>query len=84
MGQKVIVEEMGENPIIEGGEKQPIQVRQRVVGRASAYTNRPSPRIKTITIILVVLLAILLGILGLMYLFKSQIIAFFNSVFSNA
>jgi hypothetical protein len=69
--QKVIVKE-----------KEPIAtpIKQPEVSKVSTYTGKS--RIKTITIILVVLLAILLGILGLMYAFRSQIISFFNSIFS--
>ncbi|HTZ41896.1 MAG TPA: hypothetical protein VMC07_01665 [Candidatus Omnitrophota bacterium] len=53
------------------------------INRVSAY-NSYSKRIKTITTILVALLILLLGILGLMYAFRSQIISFFNSLFSGA
>ena len=55
----------------------------RYVSRASAYPS-VNPRIKTITIILVILLIVLLAILGLMYLFKNQIISFLNGIFANA
>jgi len=52
------------------------------INRISAYNNY-SRKIRTITAILVALLVLLLGILGLMYAFRSQIISFFNSLFSN-
>jgi hypothetical protein len=69
--KKVIVEEVQEVP-----------AQQVVVSRVSAYTGN-NARIKTITTILVLLLVLLLGILGLMYIFRNQIIAFFNNFFSN-
>lgn len=54
----------------------------RYVSRVSAYPST-NPRIKMITIILVILLVVLLAILGLMYLFKNQIISFLNSIFAS-
>ena len=57
---------------------------KKFASRASKYSTQANPRIRTITIILLVLLVILLGILGLMYAFKTQIISFFNNIFSNA
>lgn len=53
------------------------------INRVSAY-NSYSKKIKVITTILIALLILLLGILGIMYAFRSQIISFFNSLFSNA
>ncbi len=70
-----------EQPIFE---EKPIQVQpkiQRQISRVSAYPSY-NARIRTITIVLIILLVVLLGILGLMYLFKNQIIAFFNSIFN--
>jgi hypothetical protein len=55
--------------------------KQVVTKGVAAYTNHNVSRIRTITIILVILLLVLLGILGLMYLFKNQIIDFFNNLF---
>ena len=49
----------------------------------SAYTA-PDSRIKIIITLLVVLLVLLAGILGLIFLFRQQLIQFFNSLFQNA
>lgn len=76
---KPVVQKPVEKPVVK---KEPVAtpVKQPVASQVSAYTN--DKRIKTITVILIILLAILLGILGLMYAFRSQIISFFNSIFS--
>ncbi len=60
---------------------QPAPPKQVVTKGVAAYTNFDTTRIKTITIVLAILLVVLIGILGLMYLFKNQIIDFFNSLF---
>jgi hypothetical protein len=59
----------------------PAPPKQVVTRGVAAYTEYDTSRIRTITIILAILLFILVGILGLMYVFKSQIIDFFNSLF---
>ncbi|MDD5699805.1 MAG: hypothetical protein PHH00_01270 [Candidatus Nanoarchaeia archaeon] len=61
--------------------QKPVQPRQVVTKGVAAYTSYDNSKIKTVTIILVILLVVLLGILGLMYLFKGQIIDFFNGLF---
>lgn len=60
---------------------QPAQPKQVVTKGVAAYTTANTARITSITIILAILLVVLLGILGLMYLFRTQIIDFFNSLF---
>lgn len=76
---KPVPKPVEQKPVVK---KEPVvaPVKQSVISRVSDYTG--NSRIKTITIILVILLAVLLGILGLMYAFRSQIISFFNSIFS--
>jgi len=59
----------------------PALPKQVVTKGVAAYTNVNTSRITTITIVLVILLVVLLGILGLMYLFRTQIIDFFNGLF---
>ena len=61
-----------------------IQSKQIVTKGVAAYTSKSTSRIRAATIILIILLLVLLGILGSMYLFKDQIIAFFNNLFQNA
>lgn len=61
--------------------QRPVQPKQVVTKGVAAYANYDNSRIRTVTIILVILLVVLLGILGLMYLFKGQIIDFFNNLF---
>ncbi len=81
VSKPVVQKPVEQKPVVE---KEPIAApvkKQVAVSRVSAYTS-DSSRIRTITVILVVLLAVLLGILGLMYIFRSQIISFFNSIFS--
>ena len=79
VSKPVVQKPVEQKPAIE---KEPIvtPVKHPAISRVSEYAG--NSRIKTITVILVILLAILLGILGLMYLFRSQIISFFNSIFS--
>lgn len=48
--------------------------------RSSEY--EPSTGIRVVTIVLIVLLLLLLGILGVVFLFKNQIIQFFNNLIS--
>lgn len=54
--------------------------KEKARGRVSNYLKQ-NPRIRTITIVLVIILLVLIGILGIMFLFKTQIIDFFNSLF---
>ncbi len=62
-------------------EQKPVQPKQVVTKGVAAYTAYDNSKIRTVTIILVILLIVLLGVLGLMYLFKGQIIDFFNGLF---
>lgn len=57
------------------------QPKQVVTRGVAAYTSQDGSKIRTVTIILVILLVVLVGILGLMYIFRDQIIDFFNSLF---
>ena len=57
-----------------------IPSKQTVTKGVAAYSYG-APRMKFITILLIVLLVVLLGILGLMYVFRDQIIDFFNGLF---
>ena len=58
----------------------PTEIRKQVApGRVSKYSNADS-RITTIIIILVVLLLLLMGILGIIFVFKDQVIEFFNNL----
>jgi len=70
-----------QKPVVIKEEFKAAQPKQVVTKGVAAYTNKNTSRITTITIVLVILLVVLLGILGLMYLFKDQIIDFFNSLF---
>ncbi|MCL5730107.1 MAG: hypothetical protein M1165_00890 [Candidatus Pacearchaeota archaeon] len=56
------------------------QVQEVAQTGVSAYRSQ-GQKTSAITIILVILLVLLLGILGIMYLFKDQIIQFFNGLF---
>jgi len=60
---------------------QAVQPKQVVTKGVAAYAPYDNSKIKLVTIILIIVLISLLGILGLMYLFKTQIIDFFNSLF---
>jgi transcriptional regulator of heat shock response len=70
-----------EKPVILQKQFSNVPPKQVVTKGVAAYTNQNTSRITTITIILAILLVVLLGILGLMYLFRTQIIDFFNSLF---
>ncbi len=59
---------------------QELPQKESVKGRVSSYLKQ-NPRIKTITVVLIIILLVLLGILGIMFLFKTQIIDFFNGLF---
>lgn len=72
-----------QKPVVLQKQFTPAQPKQVVTKGVAAYTNVNvnTAKITTITIVLIILLVVLLGILGLMYLFRTQIIDFFNSLF---
>ncbi|MCR4327410.1 MAG: hypothetical protein NUV46_02415 [Nanoarchaeota archaeon] len=68
-------------PLI-SGEK--FKEEKRVVQKISGYENQKmssSGKGKTMTIVLIVTLIVLLGILGLVFLFKAELISFINNLF---
>ena len=68
-----VVQEISEN--------KPTEIRRQAAASAvSKYSNTDS-RVRTIIIILVILLILLLGILGMIFIFKQQVIGFFNNFF---
>ncbi len=73
--------EEAKQPLILPPKRVAVQPKQVVTKGVAAYTNFDTSKIRIATIILIILLAVLLGILGLMYLFKTQIIDFFNNLF---
>ncbi len=50
--------------------------------KVSNYENKPKKRVEPITIILILLLFFLILVLGAVFLFKSQLVEFFNKFFS--
>ncbi len=64
---------------------QPPQMQQQAPGmlqKVSGYGQPPKPQGKTIIIILGFLLLILIGILATIFLFKEELLDFFNNLFS--